>query len=68
MHGNQFGDWLHSVISDCRYGVRQLRKNPGTTATMAFTLALAIGATTAEKEFTCPTSVPLSAPSSRPRS
>jgi putative ABC transport system permease protein len=41
------GNWLRSVISDCRYGVRQLRKNPGVTAIMVFTLALAIGATTA---------------------
>jgi predicted permease len=43
----QLGSWLHSVISDCRYGLRQLRKNPGATAVMVFTLALAIGATTA---------------------
>src|SRR5258707_845982 len=41
------GNWLHSVLSDCRYGFRQLRKNPGATAVMVFTLALAIGATTA---------------------
>src|SRR5712664_2473969 len=41
------GNWLHSVVSDCRYGLRQLRKNPGATAVMIFTLALAIGATTA---------------------
>ena len=41
------GNWLHSVISDCRYGIRQLRRNPGATAVMVFTLALAIGATTA---------------------
>ena len=43
----RLGNWLHSVISDCRYGLRQLRKNPGATAVMVFTLALAIGATTA---------------------
>ena len=43
----RLGNWLHSVVSDCRYGVRQLRKNPGATAVMVFTLALAIGATTA---------------------
>ena len=43
----QMGNWLHSVISDCRYGFRQLRKNLGATAVMVFTLALAIGATTA---------------------
>lgn len=43
----RLGSWLHSVFSDTRYGARQLRKNPGTTAIMVFTLALAIGATTA---------------------
>jgi predicted permease len=41
------GNWLRSVISDCHYGLRQLRKSPGATAVMVFTLALAIGATTA---------------------
>jgi putative ABC transport system permease protein len=41
------GNWLHSVIFDCRYGLRQLRKNPVSTAVMIFTLALAIGAATA---------------------
>jgi putative ABC transport system permease protein len=40
-------EWLRSVFADVRYGARQLRKNPGTTAIMVFTLALAIGATTA---------------------
>ena len=40
------GNWLHSMISDVRYGLRQLRKNAGATAVMVFTLALAIGATT----------------------
>src|SRR3989442_13878131 len=43
----RLGNWLHSVLSDCRYGFRQLRKNPGATAVMVFTLALGIGATTA---------------------
>jgi putative ABC transport system permease protein len=43
----RIGNWLRSVLSDCRYGLRQLRKNPGATAVMIFTLALAIGATTA---------------------
>jgi hypothetical protein len=38
---------LHSVPSDCRYGVRQLRRNPGFTAVAILTLTLDIGATTA---------------------
>ncbi|HET9696851.1 MAG TPA: ABC transporter permease, partial [Terriglobales bacterium] len=42
-----FRTWLHSVQTDVVYGARQLRKNPGAAAIMVFTLALAIGATTA---------------------
>src|ERR1700730_6926226 len=41
------GNTLHSIISDCRYGLRQLRKSPGAATVIVFTLALAIGATTA---------------------
>ena len=42
----RIGNWLHSVIFDCRYGVRQLRKNPGFAAVAVLTLALGVGATT----------------------
>jgi len=40
----RIGNWLHSVVSDCRYGTRQLRKNPGFAAVAFVTLAAAIGA------------------------
>jgi len=43
----RLGSWFQSVLSDCRYGFRQLRKNPGATAVMIFTLALGIGTSTA---------------------
>jgi len=43
----RIGNWLHSVMSDCRFGVRQFRKNPGFTSVAILTLALGIGANTA---------------------
>src|ERR1700735_4507880 len=43
----RIGNWLHSVISDCRYVVRQLGRSPGFTIVSVLTLALAIGANTA---------------------
>src|SRR5580765_2086877 len=38
---------MSGVWQDLRYAARRLARNPGTTAIMVFTLALAIGATTA---------------------
>jgi putative ABC transport system permease protein len=43
----RLGDWLQSVVSDCRFALRQFRKSRGFTAVAILTLAIGIGATTA---------------------
>jgi predicted permease len=47
-HSREVWQWavLEAILRDLKYAVRQLRRNPGFTFTVLFTLAFAIGANT----------------------